>query len=115
MDILSLKTDIINILDACKAENIITIDMQNKASFADYIIIVNGQSSRHVLSMADQLYSKLKKQTNFLTTEGLPQGDWVLIDTGDIVVHLFKPEVRKFYNLESLWNSAPVLNSPQSH
>jgi ribosome-associated protein len=90
-------------LDEKKAENLVTIDLQNKSSIADYLVIASGNSSRQVGSMAETLYRELKKLGLKPQIEGMPQCDWVLIDAGDIVVHLFRPEVRAFYNLEKMW------------
>lgn len=92
-------------LDDDKAENIVVIDLAGKAGFADYMVIASGRSDRHVGAMADHLIQKLKKAgLHAAPAEGLGTCDWVLIDGGDVIVHLFKPEVRDFYNLEKLWS-----------
>ena len=87
------------------AEEITSIDLNGKGAFADQMVIANGRSNRHVSAIADQLVEKLKAAGfSHLRVEGVPQCDWVLVDSGDVVVHLFRPEVRSFYNLEKLWS-----------
>lgn len=98
-----LRDLIVKLLDDKKAEHIVTIDLNDKSSIADYLIIASGTSSRQVGAMADALYRELKNQGIKPHMEGMPQCDWVLIDAGDIIVHLFRPEVRAFYNLEKMW------------
>ena len=79
-----------------------------KTSFADYMVIATGTSKRQVVNMATHLCKKLKAEgLRFVGTEGLAQGDWVLIDGGDVVIHLFRPEIRAFYDLDKLWG-API-------
>lgn len=91
-------------LDDDKAENVIVIDLAGKSSFADYMVIASGRSSRQVSAIAEHLRERLKAAgVAQVGAEGLGQGDWVLIDGGDIVIHLFRPEVRAFYNLEKMW------------
>jgi ribosome-associated protein len=91
-------------LDDDKGEEIVTIDLKGKTSFADYMVVGNGRSNRQVAAMADHLLHKLKDAGyGNCHVEGLSQGDWVLIDAGDVIVHLFRPEVRNFYNLEKMW------------
>jgi ribosome-associated protein len=113
MNPLDLRKHILETLNANKALDIVTIDITEKSFFADYLIIASGSSSRHVSSMADHLHLKLKSSAPFLRWEGKQQGEWVLIDTGEIVIHLFKPEIRKFYDLEKLWNplSQPIFSA----
>ncbi len=91
-------------LDDDKAEEIVAIDLRGKSSIADAMVIASGRSARHVAAMADKLLRRLK-EAGFgrARVEGLPTADWVLIDAGDVVVHLFRPEVRSFYNLERIW------------
>nr|WP_246588246.1 ribosome silencing factor [Bartonella raoultii] len=102
---------ILNSLEDNKAEDILAIDIQEKSSLADYIVIASAHSQRHVASVADHLLCIWKQNGYGITSvEGLAEGDWVLIDTGDIIVHLFRPEVRLFYNLEKMW-LAPDLNN----
>jgi len=85
-----------------------TIDLYNKTSLADYMVIASGRSQRHVSAMADNIQQTLKKKGfRRAKIEGLPQADWLLVDVGDVIVHLFRPEVREFYNLEKMW--APLL------
>ena len=99
-----LKT-IMDQLDDAKAEAIVTISLNGKAALADAMVVASGRSSRHVGAIADQLVEKLKAAGHKnLRIEGMPQCDWVLVDAGDVVVHLFRPEVRSFYNLEKLWS-----------
>ncbi len=91
-------------LDDDKAEDIVVIDLHGKSSIADYLVIASGRSSRQVAAMADHLAHKLKEAgARRVAVEGARQGDWVLIDGGDLIVHLFRPEVRRFYNLEKMW------------
>ncbi len=94
---------VVDSLDADKAEDIVVIDLRGKSSIADHMVIATGNSSRQVGAMADHLMRKLKDAGQGVAWEGMPQCDWVLIDGGDIVVHLFRPEVRSFYNLEKMW------------
>lgn len=97
---------ILKSLDDDKAEDIVSIDLTGKSSVADYLVIASGRSSRQVGAMAEHLVEKLGASLGRkLRAEGKAVGDWVLIDTGDIVVHLFRPEVRGFYNLEKMWGA----------
>lgn len=92
-------------LDEDKAIDEIVIDLSGKSTFADYMVIASGRSQRQVGAMADHLVEKLKAAgARSVLAEGQPQCDWVLVDAGDIVIHLFRPEVREFYKLEKLWN-----------
>ncbi|MBI5164743.1 MAG: ribosome silencing factor [Magnetospirillum sp.] len=90
-------------LDDDKAEDVVVIDLRGKSSIADHMVIATGRSTRQVGAMAEHLMEKLKKSGQPVGAEGLGPCDWVLIDGGDIVVHLFRPEVRAFYNLEKMW------------
>lgn len=91
-------------LDTNKAEDISALDLHDKCSFADFMVVASGRSARHVSSLADYVTKALKEaQMPILSVEGKETGDWVLIDTGDVVVHIFRPEVRDFYNLEKMW------------
>lgn len=91
-------------LDDSKAEDIVTIDIAGRSSLADAMIIASGRSQRHVGAIADHLEKKLHEiGVKKLRIEGLPHCDWVLVDAGDAMVHLFRPEVRTFYNLEKMW------------
>ncbi|MBX7482289.1 ribosome silencing factor [Qipengyuania qiaonensis] len=91
-------------LDDDQAQEIVTIDLEGKSSIADHMVIASGRSTRQVAAMAQKLAEKVK-QAGFgpVKLEGLPAADWVLLDAGDVVVHLFRPEVRSFYNLERMW------------
>ena len=103
-NIKKLLTKTLNILEELKALNIKTIDTKDRTSIADFIIVADGTSSRHVNSMANNLSKKLKK--HILSVEGLPKADWALIDFGDIILNIFKPEIRQIYNLEKIWSSS---------
>ena len=93
-------------LEDAKAEDIISIDIKGKSPMGDYMIVASGRSQRHVGAIADQILKKLKSAgLGRARVEGLPHCDWVLIDTGDIIVHIFRPEVREFYNLEKIWST----------
>jgi ribosome-associated protein len=101
--ITELKDHLLRILDDKKAEQIVTIDLKGKTSIADYLLIASGNSSRQVGALADILYRDLKDHGIKSRIEGVPQCDWVIVDAGDVVIHLFRPEVRSFYNLEKMW------------
>lgn len=93
-------------LDADKAEEITVLDLRGKSSIADYMVIASGRSSRHLGSMAQHLQEKLgSRKISGVAIEGATQGDWVLVDGGDIIVQLFRPEIRAFYNLEKMWGA----------
>jgi ribosome-associated protein len=95
-------------LDDDKAQQVAVIDLAGKTDIADYMVIASGASRRHIGTMADHLLQRLKADgRSGLAAEGEGLGDWVLIDAGDVVVHLFRPEVRAFYDLEKLW-ATPV-------
>lgn len=99
-----LKDLIEQSLDADKAIDIVTIDME-QSGLADYMIVASGTSSRHVAAMAEKVKERLEgRKVKGIRIEGLSQADWVAIDVGDVIVHLFRPEVRKFYNLERIWS-----------
>lgn len=99
---------ILQSLDEDKAEDTVLIDLQGKTSFADYMVVTSGRSARQVGAMADHLLRKLKDfGLSGLDAEGMPQADWVLVDAGDVIVHLFRPEVRAFYNIEKMWGVEP--------
>jgi ribosome-associated protein len=90
-----------------KAEDIVVIELDGKSSIADFMVIASGRSQRHVAATAEHLIERLKAEgMKPVPSEGLGQGDWVLIDGGDVIVHLFRPEVRAFYNLEKMWGHA---------
>ncbi|MGB0935298.1 MAG: ribosome silencing factor [Alphaproteobacteria bacterium] len=97
----SIKT----FLDFRKAEDIVCIDIRGKSSIADYMVVASGTSQRHLQTTADLLKQHLHESgIKPVTVEGAAQSDWVLLDAGDIIVHLFRPEVRSFYNLEKMWS-----------
>jgi ribosome-associated protein len=103
---------ILQSLDEDKAEDIVSIDVRGKSSVADTLIVASGRSQRHVGALADHLMRKLKDAgAEGVKVEGLPGCDWVLLDAGDVIVHLFKPDVRAFYNIERIWSPAPALAS----
>ncbi|MEL7544956.1 MAG: ribosome silencing factor [Pseudomonadota bacterium] len=96
-------------LDDAKAEDVVTIDLHGKTSIGDHMVIASGRSERHVGAIADQLARKLKEAGHGrVRVEGLSTCDWVLVDIGDIIVHVFRPEVREFYNLEKMWQAPPL-------
>lgn len=98
---------ILSTLDDAKAENVVSIDLVGKTTIADAMVIASGRSNRHVAAIAEQLLEAFGKAgRKGLRVEGLPTADWVLIDAGDSIVHIFRPEVRDFYNLEKMWSSA---------
>ena len=98
-------------LDDAKAEEVVSINIEGKSALADYMVIASGRSNRHVAAISDQLVSALK-EAGFgnARIEGMPSADWVLIDANDVIVHVFRPEVRAFYNLEKMWQ-APDLDA----
>lgn len=99
-----LVSDILRRLDEDQAQEVVTIDLHGKSSMCDYMIVASGRSQRHVAAMAEHLREDLKMPGQEApAVEGLPHADWVLIDAGDVLVHLFRPEVRAFYNLEKMW------------
>lgn len=102
-------------LDDAKAENTLAIDLTGKTSLADAMVVTTGRSNRHVSAIADQVVEALKVagQKN-IRVEGQPQCDWVLIDAGDVILHVFRPEVRSFYNLEKMWGSDRPSEFPPS-
>ena len=105
-----LKQIIISTLDTNKAQDIISIDLKDKSSMADYMIIASGTSSRHIQSLSEILVSVLdKKGFGKFKIEGITSDGWKLIDAMDIIIHIFHPEKRKFYDLEKMW-SEPIMN-----
>jgi ribosome-associated protein len=102
-------------LEDSKAENIVSIDIHNKSSLGDYMVVASGRSNRHVAAVADHLIKALKDAgLGQARVEGMPMADWVLIDSGDVIVHVFRPEVRDFYNIEKMWQ-APDLEEETIH
>ena len=107
-----LEETILHRLDEDKAQDIVVIDLKDKSSVADTMIVASGRSHRHVGALADHLLRLLKDAgQGKARVEGLPHCDWVLIDAGDIIVHLFRPEVRSFYNIEKIWSVEPPIRS----
>ena len=99
-----LKKTIIQTLDTNKAENIISIDLKDKSSMADYMIIASGNSSRHIQALSEQVLEKFKDNgINESKIEGKDSNEWKLVDGIDLIVHIFHPEKRKFYELEKIW------------
>jgi len=98
---------ILDSLDDIKAEDTVTIDLHGRTSICDYMVVANGRSNRHVGAVADRVLKDLNEHgVTKVRVEGLPHCDWVLIDAGDVIVHVFRPEVRSFYNLEKMWSAA---------
>ena len=105
MEILKIKNEIEIILDNNKAKNIVSIDLKKKSYIADYMIIASGTSSRHLQSLAENLVSELKKIGVYnCRIEGKNSNDWKLVDAIDIIIHIFHPEKREFYDLEKMWS-----------
>lgn len=102
----SLVEFITTCLDDSKGEEIVTIDLEGKTAIADAMIIASGRSRRHVGAIADRLIKLLKERGHKgLKVEGQSIGEWVLLDAGDVIVHIFQPEIRDFYNLEKMWSA----------
>ncbi len=100
---------ILKSLDDDKAEDITVIDLAGKSEMADYMVICSGRSSRQVAAISDKLVERLKQDHGVASkVEGKDAGDWVVIDTGDVIVHVFRPEVREFYQLEKMWMTPSV-------
>ena len=103
---------ILTSLDDDKAEDVVTIDLRGRSAMADHMVIASGRNARQVASIAEKLVERLKQQTGqSVRVEGKDTGDWVLIDTDDVIVHVFRPEVREFYQLEKMWMPADSLRS----
>ncbi|MCX7644474.1 MAG: ribosome silencing factor [Rhodobacteraceae bacterium] len=99
-----LKDRILSSLDDDKAEEVVAIDLRGRSSIADWMVICSGRSARQVSAISEKLVERLKDEFGRVSrVEGKETGDWVLIDTGDVVVHVFRPEVREFYQLEKMW------------
>ena len=104
-------TKILKSLSDIRAEDIVQIDLRGKSSIGDYMVIATGRSSRQINAIANNLVDHLKKTLQFSARiEGKDSDDWILVDTGDIVVHIFRPEVREFYQLEKMWKT-PLTSS----
>lgn len=103
----ALHALVLKSLDDDQAQDVVSIPLAGKSSIADHIVIASGRSSRQVASMAQKLAERIKETLGrTVRIEGLPVADWVLIDAGDVIVHIFRPEVRSFYNLERMWGFA---------
>lgn len=98
-----LARHILDSLDDAKAEDVLPIDLKGKTSLADMMVIATGRSTTHVGAIADRVTRACKDVGVFAKVEGLPTCDWVLVDASDVIIHIFRPEVRQFYNLEKLW------------
>ena len=99
-----LKALVEKSLDDDQAEDVVVIDLAGKTSIADYMIVASGRNTRHIAAMAMKLADRMKQAgLRGVEIEGLPQCDWVLVDAGDVIIHLFRPEVRTFYNIEKMW------------
>lgn len=95
---------VLSSLDEDKAEDVVQIDLRGKSAMGDFMVICSGRSTRQVTAISEKLAQRLKTELNVTTKiEGKDAGDWVLIDTGDVIVHVFRPEVREFYQLEKMW------------
>ena len=95
---------VLSSLESDKAEDIVTIDLRGKSAVADHMVVCSGRSARQVTAIAEKLAERLKETLGRTArTEGKAQGDWVLLDGGDVIVHVFRPEVREFYQLEKMW------------
>ncbi len=106
---------VLDSLEDSKAEDIVTIDIAGKSALGDHMVVVSGRSNRHVVAICDHLVRDIKDAgLGPARVEGADAGDWVLIDTGDIIVHVFRPEVREFYNIERMW-SAPEMGEGRLH
>ena len=102
-------------LDDMKAEDTTTIDLRTESTIADYMVVTSGRSNRHVGAVADQVLEDLRKSGLVgLRVEGMPLCDWVLIDAGDVIVHVFRPEVRAFYNIEKMWSRGRTVTQQAS-
>jgi ribosome-associated protein len=110
---MALKTVLASLEDS-KAENIVSIDIQGKSSLGDYMVVASGRSHRHVAAVAENLLKVLKDAGVRARIEGLASADWVLIDAGDVIVHVFRPEIRDFYGIEKMWQ-APDLEDETVH
>ena len=107
----TLIAAIINSLENDKAEDVVQIDLRGKSTIADAMIIASGRSSRQVAALSDHLVERLKQDHSIrCKVEGKDTGDWVLIDAGDVIVHVFRPEVRAFYQLEKMWMPAAAIS-----
>lgn len=103
-----LKDLIVASLDNDKALDIEVIDLTNQSAIGDYMIVASGTSSRQIVAMAEKLEERLRERGHrYFHTEGMGEGNWVVCDLGDVIIHLFRPEVRAFYNIEEMWRMSP--------
>ena len=111
----SLLDNILHWLDEAKAEEVVSIDLAGKSAIADFMVVASGRSDRHVAAIGEQV-QRMLKDNGFgrVRIEGMEQGDWVLIDAGSVLVHVFRPEVREFYKLERMWSGERPADG-QSH
>lgn len=110
-----MKARIEKLLDEDKAFDVVTIDLKDQSTIADYLVIASGTSSRQISSLAEKVKEDLKSAgADGIRIEGASQGDWVLVDAGDIIVHLFRPEVREFYSIEKLWGAVAPTPSTEA-
>ncbi|CAN7287939.1 ribosome silencing factor [Pararhizobium sp. LjRoot238] len=106
---------VLSSLEDSKAEDTVTINIAGKSALGDYMVVVSGRSNRHVMAIADHLMTDLKDEGyGNARVEGMETGDWVLIDSGDIIIHVFRPEIREFYNIEKMW-AAPDMEDGTLH
>ena len=112
----TLLAAVLSSLDDDKAEDVVQIDLRGKTAIGDHMVVCSGRSSRQVSAISEKLVERLKTEFgHFSRIEGKNTGDWVLVDTGDIIVHVFRPEVREFYQLEKMWQLSPAdIQSEQS-
>jgi len=115
-EVAALHALIMHSLDDDQAADAISIPLAGKSSIADHMVIASGRSTRQVASMAQKLQEKIKAQTGRpVRVEGMAAADWVLLDAGDVIIHLFRPEVRSFYNLERMWGFGDAPAAPTTH
>ena len=110
----TLLAAVLSSLDDDKAEEVVQIDLRGKTAIGDHMVVCSGRSSRQVSAISEKLVERLKTEFgHFSRIEGKNTGDWVLVDTGDIIVHVFRPEVREFYQLEKMWQLSPADNESE--
>jgi ribosome-associated protein len=109
-----LHAMVLQSLDDDQALEVVSIPLAGKSNIADFMVIASGRSTRQVASMAQKLAERIKESGGFSRTEGMTNADWVLIDAGDVIVHLFRPEVRTFYNLERMWAFGEAPEAPNA-
>lgn len=112
----TLLAAVLSSLDDDKAEDVVQIDLRGKTAIGDYMVVCSGRSSRQVAAISEKLIERLKAEFGRTSRiEGKDTGDWVLIDTGDVIVHVFRPEVREFYQLEKMWMPAGTTGATAPH